>query len=92
MTVDVDYASGSTDAVRNASMISEDDWVFTSPNDVLLNPQMTLAEKKELLARWASDACAVTDASALRQLPSGAIVRLSDILASLQKLDLLGSL
>jgi len=60
------------------------------PADVLNHPRMTTADKRAVLASWASDACAVKDAPALRQLDSGAVVGIDDILQALQSLDVVG--
>jgi hypothetical protein len=43
--------------------------------------------KRALLADWASDRHAIEGAPALRQLESGAIVKLADILRALKELD-----
>jgi hypothetical protein len=48
---------------------------------------MTFAEKRALLARWASDAHAVENAPALRQLDDGSVVELGEILRVLRSLD-----
>ena len=58
-----------------------------SPEGVLRSPDLTLAEKREVLARWASDAHAVENAPALRQLDDGAIVGVDEVLAALKALD-----
>jgi hypothetical protein len=60
---------------------------FGHPEDVLRDKQMSVSRKRALLATWASDAHAVEHAPALRQLESGAIVKLDDILAALRALD-----
>jgi hypothetical protein len=39
------------------------------PNDVVNDPDLTLSEKRAILASWASDACAVEAAPALRRPP-----------------------
>jgi hypothetical protein len=41
---------------------------FTIPDDVVKDPHLTLAEKRTILASWASDASAVQDEPALRWL------------------------
>ena len=33
--------------------------VFEHPNEVVSNPRLSLAEKRAILASWASDACAI---------------------------------
>jgi hypothetical protein len=57
------------------------------PDDVMNNLQLTRAQKREILASWASDARAVHDMPALRQLDNGAIVRVDDVLRALRALD-----
>jgi hypothetical protein len=57
------------------------------PDDVMSNLQLTRAQKREILASWASDARAVPDMPALRQLDNGAIVPVDDVLRALNALD-----
>ena len=57
------------------------------PDQVAADPRMTLADKRALLASWASDARALAGAPALRQLDNGAVVRVADILRVLNTLD-----
>ena len=57
------------------------------PDDVMNTPQLSRAQKQEILASWASDARAVQDMPALRQLDNGAIVRVDDVLRALSALD-----
>ena len=51
------------------------------------DPRLTRAEKREILASWASDVHAVADAPALRQLDNAAVVRVDDVLRALKSLD-----
>ncbi len=60
---------------------------FMHPDQVIGDPQLTQAEKREVLASWASDARAVPGAAALRQLDNGAVVRVGDVLRALKSLD-----
>ncbi|RWE39456.1 MAG: hypothetical protein EOS78_11165 [Mesorhizobium sp.] len=60
-----------------------------TPEDVL-NEEMTVGEKRALLAFWASDANAVPDNPTLRQLDSGAVAQVSEILRALHALDEIG--
>jgi hypothetical protein len=57
------------------------------PEEVLRDPRLNLAEKREVLARWASDAHAVENAPALRQLDDGSVVRVDEVLCALKALD-----
>jgi|SRR6185295_8896941 hypothetical protein len=60
---------------------------FPCPADVLNDPDLTLSEKRAILASWASDACAVEAVPALRK-PSGiAPIRFDDIMDALRELD-----
>lgn len=61
---------------------------FDHPGDVVHDPDLTLNEKRAILASWASDACAVEAAPALRRVPgSGIVVSVDDILEALRSLD-----
>ncbi len=48
---------------------------------------LTLNEKRAILASWASDACALEAAPELRETPAGSRVRFDDILEALRSLD-----
>ncbi len=60
---------------------------FGRPVDVLRDPDLTLNEKRAILASWASDACAIEAAPDLRAAPSGPPVRFDDIMDALRTLD-----
>jgi hypothetical protein len=60
---------------------------FAHPTDVVRDPDLTLNEKRAILASWASDACAVEAAPELRRPPDGPLVRFDDIMDALRKLD-----
>jgi hypothetical protein len=62
--------------------------VFAHLEEVLGDHTLTLAAKRSLLASRASDALGVEDSPSLRQLPSGTVVRVDDIMAALKSLDL----
>ena len=57
------------------------------PSEALGNPGLTVAERRAILADWASDARAVENAPWLRQLENGARIPVSDILSALRRLD-----
>ena len=61
---------------------------FAHPRDVVDDPDLTLNEKRAILASWVSDACAVEAAPALHP-PSGAQapVTVEEILQALRALD-----
>ena len=61
---------------------------FCSPSDVVSDSDLTLNEKRAILAAWASDACAVEAAPSLRSAPGGTrAVPVDDILRALCELD-----
>jgi hypothetical protein len=62
--------------------------VFKHPKDVVIHPSLTLAEKRVILASWASDASAIASCPALRA-PEGLKmpVSIDDILQALCELD-----
>src|SRR5436190_14491012 len=61
---------------------------FAHPRDVVLDPDLTINEKRAVLASWASDACAVEAAPALRRAPcTGCAVSVDEILEALRALD-----
>src|SRR4051812_39081763 len=60
---------------------------FAHPLDVVRDRDLTLNEKRAILASWASDACAVEAAPALRRTPEGRAVAFDDIMDALRILD-----
>jgi hypothetical protein len=61
--------------------------IYIHPDDVASDPELTLAEKRALLASWISDARAVENVPSLRRLDSGAVVEVDAILRALVLLD-----
>ncbi len=65
---------------------------FAHPRNVVADPDLTLNEKRAILASWASDACAVEAAPALRYAPgSDRPVSVDAILDALCDLDRVSS-
>ena len=61
---------------------------FDHPRDVVADPDLTVNEKRAILASWASDACAVEASPALRFAPgSRRMVPVDEILQALRLLD-----
>jgi hypothetical protein len=61
---------------------------FAHPKDVIADPDLTLNEKRAILASWASDACAVEAAPGWRHAPgSEQPVSVDAILEALRELD-----
>ncbi len=60
---------------------------FVHPDQVVNDSDLTLNEKRAILASWASDACAVEAAPALRQSAGGRVVRFDEIMDALRTLD-----
>jgi hypothetical protein len=65
------------------------DTVFRHPKDVVGHPTLSIAEKRAILASWASDAATVASCPALRAPEKliGPPVNIDDILDALRELD-----
>jgi len=61
--------------------------VFAHPDEVLRDGELSIEGKRALLASWASDAFSIENAPSLRQLGSGMVVRVDDIMEALKTLD-----
>jgi hypothetical protein len=59
---------------------------FNHPSEVVNDPDLTLNEKRAILASWASDACAVEAVPELQTRPK-APVRFDHIMEALRTLD-----
>jgi hypothetical protein len=76
------------DNVYDLNAILHPGTVFDHPRDVLADATLSRAEKRAILASWASDAAAINSCPALREVPgSGKIVSIDDILEALSSLD-----
>ena len=60
---------------------------FSHPSEGLDHPELSHAERRAILASWASDARAVEGAHWMRCLDNGAVVTLAEVLDALRKLD-----
>jgi hypothetical protein len=61
---------------------------FGPPSEVVNHPDLTLNEKRAILASWASDACAIEAVSTLRRLPGGKRpVHFDEVMDALRALD-----
>lgn len=61
---------------------------FSHPSEVVNDPDLTLNEKRAILASWASDACAIEAAPSLRCAPGGKkLVCFDDVMEALCALD-----
>jgi hypothetical protein len=61
--------------------------VFTHPQEVVCDPDLSVNEKRAILASWASDACAVEAMPGLRRPQAGVTVTFDDIMDALKELD-----
>jgi hypothetical protein len=62
---------------------------YERPADVLADPELSMDERRAILSSWASDACAVESAPALRRPPfAPSPVTFDEIMDALLKLDL----
>jgi hypothetical protein len=80
-------ARGDTDDALDLETLLHPAHAFERPMNVVNDPDLTLSEKRAVLASWASDACAVEAVPALRQAPNGRTVRFDDIMDALRTLD-----
>lgn len=77
-----------TDNVFDLNAVLHPGTVFDHPRDVVAEAGLSLAEKRAILASWASDAAAVTSNPALRELAgTRRIVTIDEILEALSMLD-----
>ena len=60
--------------------------IYTDPDDVVGDPNLTIPEKRSVLASWVSDARSVENAPKLRRLDSGAVVEVDAVLEALRDL------
>ena len=60
---------------------------FSHPSEVLEYPELSQAERRAILASWASDALALEGAHWMRCLDHGSVVTLAELLDALRKLD-----
>jgi hypothetical protein len=60
---------------------------FGHPSEVLNDLDLTIDEKRAILASWASDACAIEASPDLRAGRKGSPVRFDDIMDALRMLD-----
>ena len=65
--------------------------IYTHPDQVVSDPELTTADKRAVLASWISDARAVENVPTLRWLDSGAVVEVDAIRRALASLDGLAS-
>ena len=71
----------------NVSALLHPAQAYEHPSKVLADPDLTLNEKRAILASWASDACAVEASPELREPVPGRIVRYDEIMDALRQLD-----
>lgn len=81
------YRARGGDAAFDLDALLHPASAFLHPDQVVGDPDLTLNEKRAILASWASDACAVEAAPALRQNPGGRAVPFDDIMKALRTLD-----
>lgn len=70
------------------AFVSDADLIgFETPRDIVADPLLSVARKRQLLAYWGSDIHAVTGAPALRSCAYGPVVTIDEIKAALVALD-----
>jgi hypothetical protein len=63
---------------------------FDSPLEVVEDPDLTIGEKRSILAAWASDARSVENKPGLRQVHGRSQASIDDIMTALRLLDKAG--
>src|SRR5437868_7410171 len=87
LLMDDDFESRSEDAFDLDDLLHPAQ-AFSHPSDVVRDLDLTLNEKRAILASWASDACAVESAPALRIAPaSSKPVTFDEVMDALRALD-----
>jgi hypothetical protein len=75
------------DFARDFDALVRPSQVFQHPRDVVSDPDLSHNEKRAILASWASDACAIEAAPALRKTPAGRLVSFDEIMDAMRALD-----
>jgi hypothetical protein len=75
------------DLVQDFDELAHPSQVFDHPREVVSDPDLSLNEKRAILASWASDACAIEAAPALRQTPGGRVVLFDEIMDAMRAVD-----
>ena len=87
LTTDGGYGSKADDALDLNALLHPAQ-AFAQPSDVVNDPDLTLNEKRAILASWASDACAVESEPAWRRAPNGGrLISFDDVMDALRELD-----
>ena len=60
---------------------------FNHPSEIVADPDLTINEKRAILASWASDACAVEAAPPLRHAANGKAITFDEVMEGLRLLD-----
>ena len=60
---------------------------YRIPMEVVADEDLTVHEKRAILASWASDACSVEAEPDVRRPPAAPLVRFEDIMDALKQLD-----
>lgn len=71
----------------NLDALLHPDQAFERPMDIVNDSDLTIAEKRAILASWASDACAVEAMSELGRPTATCVVKFDDIIDALRALD-----
>jgi len=60
---------------------------FLHPNEIVRDYSLSIEEKREILAHWASDARSIEDHPAYRLIEAGQLIPLDEILKAMAQLD-----
>ena len=71
MRLDHHVSDDEFDDVGDLDALLHPSQAFEHPSEVVSDPDLTLDEKRAILASWASDACAIEAGPTWRRLPGG---------------------
>ena len=84
MRTNLDLITNSNDDLE----ISRVDFVgYHHPREIVADPEITIAKKRALLARWRSDANTPIGSPAIRRSPAGPAATVDELEQALNKLD-----
>lgn len=82
------HSNDPLDDVGDLESLLHPSQAFSHPSQVLSHPDLSLNEKRAILASWASDACAIEAVPTLRRLPGGKRpVHFDEVMDALRALD-----
>jgi len=76
-----------TDPFEDLEITRSDFMGYYHPREIVGDPTLTIGRKRALLARWLSDANAVTGAPSIRRSPAGVTTTVDQLREAMDRLD-----